>query len=103
MRGLEFWGVCFVGAIGLLMLINLVGGVIWRGAAGSRKTFVERMRKQFQERYPHFKPEKFTPVITEQSGCCRAMLWTVLYNPPRYFCDKCGKENVKGKNEFTVK
>lgn len=103
MRGLEFFGICFVGGIALLILIALIGGIIWRGSNGSRKAFVARMRKEFQARHPNFKAECYNPIITEQSGCCQAMLWEVLYRPPRYYCDKCGKENIKSKNGFITK
>ncbi len=104
MRGLEFFGVYLLGLCALVLFFAFVFGIIWRlRGGGSRKAFVVRMRKQFKEKFPYFMPEKFTPVVTEQSGCCQAMLWVVLFDPPKYYCDKCCKENVKTETGFSVK
>lgn len=103
MRGLEFFGICFISGILSLMLVALICGAIMRVNGRSRKAFVARMRKEFQERHPDFKAECYNPIITERSGCCQVMLWEVLYSPPRYYCDKCGKENVKNENGFVAK
>ncbi len=103
MRGLEIFSIVLGGMFVFIILFSTAGSIIWYATRQPRMSFVTRMRKQWQERHPYFKPEKFTPIITERSGCCQAMLWEILYNPPKYYCDKCGKENMKSENGFVAK
>lgn len=105
MRGLEFFGICFVGGIILIMFAALIADIILRVSKKSKQRptafpfgiFAKGMKDGLQRRCPSLPIDKFTPIITMPSQCCGKMLWQYDsgYPPENYFCDACGKRYIQ--------
>lgn len=108
------WWVAALGIITLLSdatcIVAVVIGKIRKGKMAeeksekSKKERVERFMKEFKERHPEFDPEKFKLTLKEgqKSGCCGEIVWELGHPVAhRFFCDKCGTENVETENGYT--
>lgn len=93
MKGLAFFGTCFVVIMAAIVFFTFIGNVIWRlNRKQKQQRFVKRARADLRQRYPHVIDEYFTPILTLLSPCCKAMMWE--YDNKfitDYFCNNCGK------------
>lgn len=110
MSGLLYFAVLFFATIFVGMFIAFLGSVIWYAQDKRRRAFVARVKKQFLKNNPQLDPEEFKLRLSRlraRSGCCRAILWEEVDaksgKPLRYFCDNCGRENIKTARGYALK